>query len=270
MNTSAALPAVAALALAVALAACAEQPAGGWHAAAAVPASPVPGGLWVVTDVFPSGTDGAGAERLVGQPVRLDADTATTPGGATCAHPSYHPQVATEAEFLGTPARVAEFPALVRTLAVVAVRCDGDEFGRYARWFDGSLMTRWDGAVLRLEPAPAVALQPPATAPMEPMEPATPEPPPAAMPAAAPPPAAASGKLLYLASYRGETTAKRGWAQLAKDSPTLAKLQPTTTTVTLPGKGRFVRLFARIHDAAEAKRVCAEVRRMLPECGSGP
>ncbi len=264
-----AITAVPAL-LALAVAACAGPSPPGSQPAAAMP-PPAPGGLWVVTDVFPVGAGGAGAERLRGQPVRLDPALATTPGGATCDHPSYHPRIVTEAEFLGAPDRVGEFPALVRTLSVVVVRCDGDEFGRYARWPDGSLMTRWDGAVLRLERAPAIALHPPPpAAPMPPPAPPTPAPPTPAPPmpaAAAPPPA---GQLLYLASYRGEATAKRGWWQLAAASPTLARLQPATIPVDLGRKGRFIRLFARTHDAAEARHVCAEVKRLLPQCGRGP
>ncbi|MGE5503014.1 MAG: hypothetical protein ACM31L_01195 [Actinomycetota bacterium] len=235
------------------LAACAgEEP----PATTAAAPSGAPGGDWVVTDVWGGGgRDPAGLDRLVGQGVRLDQAAATDPLGRSCDHPVWREYESTEAAFLGALDRAREFPALRRPVAMVEATCDGEPFGRYARWRDGSLMARLGHTVLRLAPAASVPAPVPAAVVAAPV----------AMPAA---PAATSvpDRLVYLASFRKAAEVDRGWAQLKARSATLATLSPVTRKITLPGRGDFLRLFAAAHDEAEARRVCSELGRAVPDC----
>lgn len=73
--------------------------------------------------------------------------------------------------------------------------------------------------------------------------------------------APAAGSAAHLASYRSEFNAERGWTVLERQFPTaLAGLHPTYRTVDLPGKGRYIRLFATgfANDSA-ARQLCASV-----------
>jgi len=276
------------LALAPLLGACAAD-----HAPppppAAVRATAPPGGQWVVTDVFGVGPSSPGSDRLVGQMLRLDAAQATDALGRSCSEPLWRASQATEADFLGAPTTAQAFPELARTVKVLELICGTESFGGFAEWRDGSLLTRSGPGVLRLERAEAVAARAAAKT-MAAVPAPTPEHMPEhapehasghaaehhhpAEPAAAEPAAkemakeAGPAKLVYLASYGSEATAQRGWKTLAAKSPLLAGLQPATTSVDIPGKGHFIRLFAKAEDAPQAAKLCAELKGEIADCGA--
>jgi len=223
-----------------------------------------PGGIWQVAAVFPAGRD-----MLVGQQMRLEATEATDALGRICASPVWSRGEATEADFLG-----ARHPGLARTVPTITADCAGRPFASFALWPDGSLMTRADGFVLRLERAEALA-RPPAPTPM-PAE--THAPPPDAAPAEHHPPAHArthaeppgTDHLVYLASYGSNAAAEKGWRLLAAKSAAIAKASPEMKPVDIKGKGKFVRLYAKAGSDAEAGAMCGEVEHDLPGCGKGP
>jgi len=226
-----------------------------------VPASKAPGGEWTIIEVFGTGSSGAGGTGQVGQRLHLDVEEATDALGRACLSPTYVATQATEAEFLGAPVRVERSEAPARTMTVIDINCGGDAFARFATWRDGSLLTRAGGAILRLERVePSPSPPPPAISVA-----ALPEMAKQAAPPSPPPPT--GQKLVYLASFNGTATADRGWRRLAARSALLASMVPVTKTVDLPGRGRFVRLFAKVGDAAQAGRLCAELKRQLPDCG---
>ena len=282
----------------LALAACAAEPVAVNHVepASSPAAASAPWGKWVVTDSFPSGSGDAGAARLIGQEVVLDFALATEVGGRTCAQPIYRNGTMTEGEFLGNPARMAEFPALTRPVMVTEVYCGSALFARYGHWRDGSLLTGIGPAVLRLErvgtnqgvhiptvsPAPEIVpvtaepiavVAPPHTEhasaePAHEMANDHQKPPTAKKPT---PHKERAGEMqVYLASYLGEKAAHRGWELLAAKSPALATLEPETVPVDLGAKGKFLRLFAKGADESKAKAVCRELKAILPGCGHKP
>jgi len=216
---------------------------------------------WVVTEVFPSEKP----HPLLGQKVRLEPGFATDVKGRSCTNPSYDEDSRSAAEFLGNDSDEGE------SLTVISVQCDGDAFGTYAVAKDGSLLTHEDSLLLRLMssekiPLPA-ATQPKAAAPAvhEEAHAAADGHQEHAAPAAHH--AEAHGKLIYLASYRDKASALRGWKELTGVSPILAKAKPELVKVTLPGKGRFIRLHAKGVPAAKAGAVCHEVKGLIPDCG---
>lgn len=245
----------------LALAACASQPATMSNA----PASPM-GGTWIVTDAFPAGalTDMASAPR--GQMIRMDAGMAGDAAGRACPWPSYRDSAMPLESALGSSA--GSLPGMT---AIMEVDCAGQHFSTYAVMGDGSLMTRHGAWLLRLERGDKLANNP---APMAPDTPPmmllpTAEPAPAVAAAAAPPePPAAPAMLVYLASYKTEAWAKKGWGILSAQSASLKTAQPVTRSVDLKDKGKFIRLFAPAKDAAEGKRICAELGKTLSDCGA--
>lgn len=246
----------------LALAACASGPAPLQTSLA----SPL-GGTWVVTDAFPAGPvmDSSSAPR--GQMVRLDAGMAGDAAGRACPWPGYRDTTMPLGEALGAADHAGVSSAMV---GVLEVHCAGQPFTTYAVMPDGSLMTRYGPWLLRLEHGEKLAANP---APMSP-EAATPmplTPPPAAEPAASPaavaPAAAEPATLVYLASYKTEAWAKKGWGILAARSTGLKAATPVTRSVELKGKGTFIRLFASAKDVADGKRICKELGKNIAECG---
>ena len=71
--------------------------------------------------------------------------------------------------------------------------------------------------------------------------------------------ASAGGWRIHLASYRSAKAADLGWEALRHAAPTaLESLSPSKATVTLKGRGEFVRLLAGpFEDRAAAEKVCA-------------
>ena len=74
--------------------------------------------------------------------------------------------------------------------------------------------------------------------------------------------------LVYLASYKTEAWAKKGWGILAAQSASLKGLEPVMRSVEIKGKGTFVRLFAAAKDEADGKRLCKELGHAISECGA--
>lgn len=153
--------------------------------------------------------------------------------------------------------------------------CGGEPFGVYAQWHDGSLPARSGPLVVRLDradvavvPAKAAAAAPPppigqGQAPKAGDSKGAPA---AAKPTAPPDPA--STELVFLASYRDDKRAQRGWALLKAKSPTLAGLTSKTKPVDLGEKGKFVRLFAVARGKDQARKLCGEVKAQAPDCGA--
>lgn len=84
-------------------------------------------------------------------------------------------------------------------------------------------------------------------------------------------PQAASEKpsrMVYLASYRDEATARHGWDELKHQAPLLAKAEPAMTKVTLPGQGNFLRLQAKGLSEADGVSLCRSLQAVLPDCGA--
>lgn len=244
----------------LALAACAAEPS----------MQAAPGGTWIVTDAFPAGpvTDPGSAPR--GQMVRLDAAMAGDAAGRACPWPRYGGATLPLGTVLGAAGTTDRLAAPV---SVLEVECAGQPFSSYAAMADGSLLTRHGPWLLRLEPGRILAANP---APMVPdAPPIMLVPPPAApMPAAAAPspsgtePTPPPAVLVYLASYRTEAWARKGWDILAARSAGLKAVEPVTRSVEVKGKGRFIRLFAPAKDAADGKRICAELGQAIAECGA--
>ncbi|EME70631.1 hypothetical protein H261_06986 [Paramagnetospirillum caucaseum] len=228
-------------------------------------------GTWIVTDAFASRavSDAASAPR--GQAVPMDAARAGDAAGRVCPSPRYGEERAPLNTVIGAAAPAGA--GLDETVAVLAVECAGQPFARYAVMGDGALLTRYGGWVLRLEHGEKLAANP---APMM-AEPAAPPmalaaalPPPAPPPAPAPAAAPAAGaprKLVYLASYKTEDWARKGWGILAGRSSTLKASEPVMKSVELKGKGKFVRLFAGARDDGAAKAICTELGKTIAECG---
>jgi hypothetical protein len=266
------LPGLRAIALTLGLAACASaEPA---PSAPPPPVVKVPGGLWMVTDIFESGRGAKdpGLAALIGQQVRLDVTEAGDVLGRTCAKPAYRQTEVSEAAFLGAVTRAREFPQLRRPVITTEVSCGGEPFGTYAQWRDGSLMVRSGPLLVRLEragsavvPARMAAIPPEASPPQHTPAPRI-IPAPAALPAA--PATSVAKELVYLASYHDEKQALRGWASLTATSPTLAGLKPETRPVDLKAKGKFIRLFAVAHGRDQARKLCAEIKAQSPDCGA--
>lgn len=243
---------------------CAASPqpmAGAWHH-----------GTWIVTDAFASGVvvDAASAPR--GQSVPMEAGRAGDAGGRVCPSPRYAEDRASVASVIGASA--PDWPGMADKVQVLMVECAGKPFATYAVMGDGALLTRYGGWVLRLEHAEKLAANP---APMmaEPVAPPMVVAPLPTVPlptAAEPPVAAASAsaaprKLVYLASYKTEDWARKGWGILAGHSAALKGAEPVMKTVELKGKGKFVRLFAGAKDDGAAKLICKELGKTIAECG---
>jgi hypothetical protein len=226
--------------------------------------NPALDGIWVVTDAFPAGavTDTASAPR--GQRVRLDAGMASDPAGRLCPWPSFADHTARLGEAIEAS---GGFPALDVMVAVLEVRCANAPFSRYAVLADGSLLHRHGPWLLRLEQGEKLARDPaplsPAESPMVMMAAPVPLPP----PMAAEPPPSGPPVLVYLASYKTEAWARKGWTVLTGQSATLKGLEPVTRGVEIQNKGKFVRLFAPAKDIESGKAICRDLGKTLGECG---
>lgn len=226
-------------------------------------------GTWIVTDAFASGpvADGGSAPR--GQSVPMEANRAGDAAGRLCPSPRYGQDRARLASVIGAAA--PDWPGLDEKVAILEVDCAGKAFATYAVMADGALLTRYGPWVLRLEHGEKLAANP---APMM-AEPPAPPMAVAALPPAPPPAAAAPAevssagprRLVYLASYKTEEWAKKGWGILAGRSAGLKASEPVMKSVDLKGKGHFVRLFAAAKDDAAAKAICKELGKAVAECG---
>ncbi|WP_374377510.1 hypothetical protein [Dongia sp.] len=121
----------------------------------------------------------------------------------------------------------------------------------------------------KVEPAPEIAAVP-AAVPEGPVAEAS-----ASSEAKASKPAAsadlpAKGTAMHLASYKGESAAKRGWKILLGEYDELDPLSPLYVTVDVPGKGPMVRLYATGAAPAEISRICGELRAKKVYCALNP
>jgi hypothetical protein len=94
--------------------------------------------------------------------------------------------------------------------------------------------------------------------------------PPAAKPAPASTGIPAPGSAMHLASYKGQSAAKRGWKILLGEYDELDPLSPLYVTVDVPGKGEMVRLYASGAAPAEIKRICAALQAKKVYCALNP
>ncbi|OAN52397.1 hypothetical protein A6A04_00230 [Paramagnetospirillum marisnigri] len=236
------------------LAACATEPGG--MAASAPPDSIA--GTWIVTDAFPAGpvTDMASAPR--GQRVRLDPDMAGDVAGRACPWPSY-------AESMGAAESVLGHGGAATPQPILTVMCAGEAFARYAVQADGSLLTRFGAWLLRLEHGEKLATNPAPMTPEAVPMPLVAPPPPAAT---TPPAVMAPPTLVYLASYRTEAWARKGWGILSGQAASLKGMEPVMRSVDIKGMGKFIRLFAPAQDGAQAKAICKELSKAIAECGA--
>jgi hypothetical protein len=98
---------------------------------------------------------------------------------------------------------------------------------------------------------------------------------PAAKPAAKPAAAAkgdlpAPGTAVHLASYKGESAAKRGWKILLGDYDELDPLSPLYVPVDVPGKGPIIRLYATGGDKAALTKICSALKAKKVYCALNP
>lgn len=258
MKRFAANGAAAALGLLI-LAACADEPP-----RVTTDKHPVqpPGGTWEVTAAQAVEAPAKGASPYLGQLVRLDVKEAGDPAGRRCSQPVYS----------GWNAGLAVVTGLGgakdggdQKVAVMEVTCAGQPYGLYAGMADGTLRTRVNAWLLTLTRQPDPAPMAEAPKPVEPAKPA--EPVKTAEPAKVLP-AIDPRALVYLASYRSEASARKGWTVLTKTSPILAKQSPILQSVTLKGKGDWVRLYGMAADTGERTAICKQVARAVDECGS--
>jgi hypothetical protein len=233
-------------------------------------------GTWIVTDAFASGAVADSASAPRGQTIPMEAARAGDAAGRVCPTPRYVQDMAPLGSVIGAATPQAQ--RLAEPVRVLTVECAGKPFATYAVMRDGALLTRYGGWVLRLEHGEKLAANPapmmadPAAPPMAlaalpaPM-PASPPAAPAASAEPTPAAPAAARTLVYLASYKTEAWAKKGWGILAERSATLKASEPVMKSVEIKGKGTFVRLFAGAKDDPSAKMICKELGKTIAECG---
>ena len=80
----------------------------------------------------------------------------------------------------------------------------------------------------------------------------------------------APGTAVHLASYKGESAAKRGWKILLGDYDELDPLSPLYVAVDVPGKGPIIRLYATGGDKADLAKICAALKAKKVYCALNP
>ena len=219
---------------------------------------------WTVTDAW-AVREPAGSASPVGQRLFLGRHGNMSPDGRTCPNATVDVSEQTLAVVLG-----GDVPegSLARTVPKIAFQCDGKGFMAYGRLGPDRLMTRSGGWLVTLQPSAGMAPVPFAAPP--PMAPAITHylpPPPLAVVPVQPPPAAPPPdlRLVYLASYARTEQALKGFQEIQPKSPALQQATPRFTTVDIPGRGHYVRLFAEVEGADKAERVCTDLRQIMPD-----
>ncbi len=69
----------------------------------------------------------------------------------------------------------------------------------------------------------------------------------------------------HLASYYTQETLERGWEELKKNFPQLSAFKTLETHVTLPKKGKYIRLYIK-GAAADIRQVCSELNEKNQYC----
>jgi hypothetical protein len=214
-------------------------------------------GVWWVSNWFPSGIPGADPamrDRLIGQPVRIDWNEATNLRGERCA----------EAELVVSqegPASYFDYrdgAAGLRLPSAPSLRlhlfCNGYPFGDYWARDEGTLLSAWDGGYLLLtRAAPAAALQGEIERSAKPMR--------------RPPPSRPVA--LHLSSEISEEAARDTWVKLQRSHPQLNGLESRYRLTDVPGKGRFVRLYA-ITDRERSATICRQLKARGQYCAVMP
>jgi len=80
----------------------------------------------------------------------------------------------------------------------------------------------------------------------------------------------APGTAMHLASYKGESAAKRGWKILLGEYDELDPLSPLYVAVDVPGKGAIIRLYATGEDEAGLAKICAALQAKKVYCALKP
>lgn len=80
----------------------------------------------------------------------------------------------------------------------------------------------------------------------------------------------AAGTAMHLASYKGESAAKRGWKILLGEYDELDPLSPLYVSVDVPGKGEMIRLYATGVEPAEITKICAALKAKKVYCVLNP
>jgi hypothetical protein len=80
----------------------------------------------------------------------------------------------------------------------------------------------------------------------------------------------ARGTAMHLASYKGESAAKRGWKILLGEYDELDPLSPLYVSVDVPGKGAMIRLYATGAEPAEIAKICAALKAKKVYCALNP
>jgi hypothetical protein len=80
----------------------------------------------------------------------------------------------------------------------------------------------------------------------------------------------APGTAMHLASYKGQSAAKRGWKILLGEYDELDPLSPLYVSVDVPGKGSVIRLYATGATPAEISHICAALRAKKAYCALNP
>ena len=69
----------------------------------------------------------------------------------------------------------------------------------------------------------------------------------------------------HLASYYTQETLEKGWRELKQTFPELARLKTLETQVTLPEKGKYIRLYIK-GNAADIRNVCGRLNEKKQYC----
>ncbi|MBI2254821.1 MAG: hypothetical protein HYU58_09400 [Proteobacteria bacterium] len=80
----------------------------------------------------------------------------------------------------------------------------------------------------------------------------------------------APGTAMHLASYKGQSAAKRGWKILLGEYDELDPLSPLYVNVDVPGKGEMIRLYATGVEPAEIAKICAALKAKKVYCALNP
>jgi len=169
----------------------------------------------------------------------------------------------------------------------VTLECVFDAFGTYAQIDPQTLVTHYGPWLAWLRPTKSIKAAAEMAPPPKEPSPAPTEMAPMMAPQTAqaepmhltPPPAEAAPltlhppmqkRLVYLASYKKEAMAKKGFSEIKPKSKALDGAKMVTMAVMIPHKGRFVRLFAEVDNADTAAQICNDLHGVIADsCAEG-
>ena len=247
---------------------------GGGYRSPAVGARAVGGaaallGDWWLVEYLPSGprpAEPAIIERLAGQPVRIDEVESTAIGGGRCPAAEITLETVALSQFYGYRPAAERFPLPEGSASRLRLFCGDRLFGDYLTRPDGTLLAPYLGGYFVLSRhAPEGAVRGAAQRSGGRHDPGT---------AAAAAPAASrsadtapmSGQAaLHLASDITEPAAAHSWKRLRAEHPELLGLKHRLIPTDIPGKGRYIRVYA-IAERADAPRICAQIKKRGQYC----